>query len=623
MRFLKLSISALVLTFSFLPTQVFAGVNNFYFEDFTGDYYLSRDEVGISHLEVVENITVVFPNFEQNKGICRQIPFTNQDGTNLTLPNLNNDNIKVLRNGEIEPIYTLDKYDTYYAVCTGTDDYVLGTQVYTFEYKFERVITDFDDYQELYWDTNGNGAFQKFNNVTARVHFASEIDEAFDGGKWCYVGTYGENGAERCTISEIDDGWQFSAKELDRFENLTFDVEFRSGTFVVPEPEKNYALVWILVILTIGCGVCLIPFIKKFRRTSEKRRFYKGFFVKPEYQPQPEYTIAEMTTVYMDDKKKDSKIGVLLDMIVKKQIKIIKKSTKPKKWAIIVDKLADITEEGKILLKILNGGMAVEANEEVEIKQRSATASLASVGRSYFTNIKSCLKRDKLVSDKYQVDVRKAGLISIVVSMMIVAFFAMGIAVTLQDEVESSAPVGILVGKDYFVLIVVIIVLIAFVIGTLLNRVSKQYDIRTEKGLEMSRYMDGLKLYIKMAEADRLKMLQSIEGADTSPEGVVHLYEKLLPYAAVFGLEKSWMKEMEKYYEVEDVEEPEWRQSGISTTDVLMISHLMNRYANQSVSYNPGGGGISGGGGFSSGSSGGGGGGFSGGGGGGGGFSGR
>ena len=31
-----------------------------------------------------------------------------------------------------------------------------------------------------------------------------------------------------------------------------------------------------------------------------------------------------------------------------------------------------------------------------------------------------------------------------------------------------------------------------------------------------------------MAEAERLKVLQSVDGADTSPEGVVHLYEKLL-----------------------------------------------------------------------------------------------
>ena len=143
------------------------------------------------------------------------------------------------------------------------------------------------------------------------------------------------------------------------------------------------------------------------------------------------------------------------------------------------------------------------------------------------------------------------------------------------------------------------------------------------KGLEVSRYMDGLKLYIKMAEAERMKMLQSVEGADTSPEGVVHLYEKLLPYAAVFGLEKSWLKEMEKYYKVAEVEDSAWGRNDLSMSDVLIISNLATRYANQSVSFGSSGSGIAGGGSFSSGFSGGGGGGFSGGGGGGGGGGGR
>ena len=125
-----------------------------------------------------------------------------------------------------------------------------------------------------------------------------------------------------------------------------------------------------------------------------------------------------------------------------------------------------------------------------------------------------------------------------------------------------------------------------------------------------------------MAETERIKMLQSVDGADTSPEGVVHLYEKLLPYAAVFGLEKSWLKEMERYYQVADVEDSVLQENGLSLTDLAVISNMTSRIANQSVSYSSGSS-ISGGGSFSSGFSGGGGGGFSGGGGGGGGGGGR
>jgi uncharacterized membrane protein YgcG len=143
-----------------------------------------------------------------------------------------------------------------------------------------------------------------------------------------------------------------------------------------------------------------------------------------------------------------------------------------------------------------------------------------------------------------------------------------------------------------------------------------QYRERTLKGLEMSRYADGLKLYIKMAEADRLKFLQSVGTVDTTEEGIVKLNEKLLPYAALFGLEKSWMKELEKYYELHNMEAPDWYSTGLSYSAIRAISSVSHRPIDTSSS-----GGSSGGGSWSSSSSssGGGGGGFSGGGGGGGG----
>ena len=181
----------LVLVSALMPTGLAkASVQDFYFSDFIGDYYLSKDAEGVSHLKVVESVTAEFPQYNQNKGICRQIPFTNQNGANVTLSSLGRSDIKVTRNGVAEPIYSIEKENDYYNVCTGTDEYVLGTQVYTFEYEFQKVVTDFSDYQELYWDTNGNGSTQRFDQVTARVHFADE--DWWTGESWCYVGSYGD-----------------------------------------------------------------------------------------------------------------------------------------------------------------------------------------------------------------------------------------------------------------------------------------------------------------------------------------------------------------------------------------------------------------------------------------------
>ena len=113
-----------------------------------------------------------------------------------------------------------------------------------------------------------------------------------------------------------------------------------------------------------------------------------------------------------------------------------------------------------------------------------------------------------------------------------------------------------------------------------------------------------------MAEKDRLEFLQSVKGADTSDKGIVKLYEKLLPYACLFGVEKSWMEELNKYYDRIADYDPYWYYGdGYITGYMLgsMMSSVNSSISSGSMSSS------------SSSSSGGGGGGFSGGGGGGGG----
>ncbi|MBR3386346.1 DUF2207 domain-containing protein [Candidatus Saccharibacteria bacterium] len=597
-----------------------AGVNDFYFDDFTGDYYLTKDAEGVSHLKVKESVTAVFPEYKQNKGICRQIPFTNQGGENITLPSLTRANLTVTRNGAAEPIYSIEKSGNFYNVCTGTEEYVLGRQTYTFEYEFEKVVTQFDGYQELYWDTNGNGATQKFNSVTARVHFAKDVAAAYSGKTWCYVGAYGESGQDRCEISKLDDGVQYTAENLKAYENLTFDVELKDGSFVVPAPAKDYTLVWIMV----GAGILLVALIvafplRSYLKTKEKREYYKRYFVKPEYQPAREYTVAEMAEVYLG-KKKEPKVAVMLDMIVKKQLEIIKTGdSKRNGWKVKVLSLADMSDEGLTLLTILNNGVTPELNEEIEIKTRTATSRLVNLAAQYDKDLNAALVKDGLFESGKK-GLSSSGSATIVAIMIAVVFMIVVIPNVLSEAsniVSDVVSQNHMVGNRVFVPVMMGMVVVAMIVWSVLSRQSKRYAVRTMKGLEMSRYMDGLELYIRMAEADRLKFMQSVNGADTSPTGIVHLYEKLLPYAALLGLEESWMKELEKYYKLDERLEPDWYHRGIRMHDMYYMSTLASNTVRTSTTM------ASSGGSSSSSFSGGGGGGFSGGGGGGGGFSGR
>ena len=598
-----------------------AGVNDFHFSDFTGDYYLSKDDAGISHLKVVESVTAVFPDFDQNKGICRQIAFTNQNGKNVTLPNLTRANLKLTRNGVSEPIYSIEKEGGYYNVCTGTEEYLRGEQKYVFEYEFTKVVTEFNEngkeYQELYWDTNGSGSQQKFDKVTARLHF--EDLDAWTGESWCYVGKYGDKGEGRCKISKIDDGVVFSSENLARFENLTFDTELKPGSFVVPEPEKNYAYVWLIIALAALCVLWVAYKFWKYLKTSEKRNYYKGLFVKPEYQPNPKFRLTEMAEIYLG-KKKDAKVAMLLEMVVQKKIELIK-GEKKKEWSILVKE--DLDDEYGDLLAILNGGSKPAKGDTIEVKRHSATSKLVALKSAMNAKIVGALKKDGLVEDKYHVgDSTKRGfgniIASTIIAVPIIAMFGLFLLGLMSDWLNLDGTYGgEMVFAEYFYWVALALITVTVIISVFLNDRTQELAKHTMKGLEASRYMEGLELYIRMAEADRLKFLQSVDGADVSSKGIVKLYEKLLPYAAVFGLEESWLKEMKEYCEVNEIEEPNYLLTGIAASEITRHLHNAASYATTSTVMSSSGGGSS------SGFSGVGGGGFSGGGGGGGGFGGR
>lgn len=58
----------------------------------------------------------------------------------------------------------------------------------------------------------------------------------------------------------------------------------------------------------------------------------------------------------------------------------------------------------------------------------------------------------------------------------------------------------------------------------------------------------GIHDYVRLAEQERFRVLQSPEGALRNELEVLQLNEKLLPYAVLFGLEKQWMRELDLEY---------------------------------------------------------------------------
>jgi uncharacterized membrane protein YgcG len=132
----------------------------------------------------------------------------------------------------------------------------------------------------------------------------------------------------------------------------------------------------------------------------------------------------------------------------------------------------------------------------------------------------------------------------------------------------------------------------------------------TAKGAELKEHLDGLREFIRVAEADRLQMLQSVSGAErittSDTTAIVKIYEKLLPFAVIFGLEKEWAQEIAKYY---DTNPPDWYSGSTGFHVAAFSAGLASLSSSVSTSYSGSSGSSSSGGGGGGGSSGGGGGG--------------
>lgn len=627
---------------AFLPfSSVFAAssVNNFHFSEFTADYYLYKASDGTSRLRVEEKLVAEFPKNSVSHGITRVIPYTNQDGQNLTMESDEHLDLVVWHNGMKTTPYQIEPGNGYFTVYLGDPDhYVRNTQTYELEYEFRNVITEFTEdnktWQELYWDTNGNDWQQRFESVTVRVHLEDqEIKDNFDADNIsCYVGRYGAKGEDRCKIIHTEDGVEFRATNLGSRENLTFALEFQPGTFVLSKKLYDYRqvaalIVEIFVIIALG-----VLFIILFRQVSAKRKFYKNYFIKPEYTPPLGFTVAEMGENYLQKGRLGStKTATLLEMATSHKIELVEKSntsSKKQKWHIVVKSL-DLTAEQSVLLKILAGGnTSLYVGKEIPLKTHTADEHLAKLAGSFDVEVRDNLRSKKLL----EADPKKAAKKStkkssikstadeptpknpagfLILFACVWFFVNLFVCIFMIDDIPSYR---IIVGGSGLLAIEIGIAVLIFAVTIAVAVKLSPYYTHTEKGLEYSRYLDGLKLYIKMAEQDRLKLLQSVKGADTTHQGIVKLYERLLPYAALFKLEKSWLNEMAKYYEYADVAKPDW-YIGVGAFSVNSFAHAISSassHANTVIAHSS----ISN---SSSGFSGGGGGGFSGGGGGGGG----
>ena len=523
-----------------------------------------------------------------------------------------------------------------------------------------------EDYQELYLNVNGDGWPQRFDEITATLRFGDGVkpltfneyeeitsaeppaNSSTDLAAWCYPPS-----SVNCFITGDENALTFSAKTIPKRSSLTFSVEFAPNTIAVPDQKISYyflitSLV-ILALLTLFTFLCIRSWRKNAPVRTErkaKKAYYNSRFIAPQYAPLEDLSIAGAKDLYLGPENLKSEfVATLLELAVRGNISIIKNhpekeqksglskifSSNSDEWSIKINNL-DINDAEMKVLKLLNGSHEeLTVGQTINIKTHTANSYLASLVTNFATATRTQLRDHgflKTNDKKVKTDPASIAVVTIallvcclpllpfVFGFMLIPLLALtspdflttlstGIDELFNDMFDLGAT-QFLAGPLCIILSLATTIFIITLIITLATKKSR-FDRYTEKGLDASKYLDGLYLYIKMAEADRLKFLQSVDGADTSDQGIVKLYEKLLPYAALFGLEKSWMSELEKYYRLDDVEDPTWCNSIDAFSTGFVSGALASSISSSINSATPSASGGSGsGGGFSSGGGGGG-----------------
>ncbi len=562
------------------PAHAHAETTTPYISDFSVAYYLGRDDERRSTLKVVERITVEFP-LNRNKGIVREIPWV-YDGHSVGLQ-LDS----VTRGGQDEPIYRQSTQGDMMVLETGTDEYISGTQVFELRYRLRDVTRFFADTaaDELYWDTNGTGWRSSISRLSVTLTMDEGLRGALSGKTACYQGLYRQS--ESCDMEQTATGFALTATDLAPGENVTIAVGFDQGTFAAYEPtllERVMAVWAVVTAVTTVVGVVVLLWLSVRAYRALYRTAELGTIV-PEYIPPQNASVAASAAVLPAHHA--TLAAQLTDLAVRYYIQIIETRAKST-WRsaqydikVVRDSSTLRAEEQEILSDMFGRVPAVGDSLALKTLQHNNAASMrfADNDRKLRT-----LMRAQYGLTHVDEPTRR--------------WFGRASGVLLVLGLVTLAPMLLLVS------------LVAFVI-------SKSLWSLSDDGLALYRYLKGLELYIKVAEKDRLKMLQSPEGAakvplkDTSDTAqLVKLYERVLPYAILFRQEKEWSKRLGDYY-ASTGSSPDW-YSGKTAFNAAMFGSMMTNFSSSvsttSASSSSSGG--SSGGGFSGGGGGGGGGGF-------------
>ena len=571
-----------------------ADVSDFSYRSWDVAYEIDTDAEGRAVAQVTETLVAEFPDFDQNRGIVRGLP-EEYEGSSTQPANFSVTDAS----GAAVP-FEVEEEDGFVAVLTGDDRFVRGVQTYVISYTLQDVVLARDDEaaDEFYWDLVDFEHEQPIDRFAATISFGAGLADRVNGDARCYAGSAGST--NECEISAVEggDGYSITGVALGPQEGVTAAIGLEAGSVVQPASRlPNFALDTLPLFIGGGAlGAAGVAAGSAFRLRS-RRKTGRGTVVAQYNVPD---ALPPLIAGPIAGTAAKSSAAQIVHLAVRGAIRIEDGEPEkgvfgPKKSQPVL-RLVDPTRTSDPLddrtLRALfpeatPGDAFVLPENDEKFGQRMQKLEAAGVEAE---------KERGYVEKVHSPGARLWGWISIGLVVVLGVFTVAALATR-----ENALPA-------IFILMGVVALIAAFA------SIVKQ-RVYTPLGAETREYLLGVREFIEVAEADRLRMLQSHSGAERRSDGgvdVVHLYERLLPYAMIFGLEKEWTRVLQVTYEQQSGYVPLW-YAGIGAAGVSSFTDTISRFTgslSSSVSYTSSSSGGSTGGGFAGG---GGGGGFSGG----------
>ena len=534
-------------------------VENFRYSSWNVHYDIGLDANGRAQAQVTEEVQAEFPQTDQNRGIVRSLPLRYQSAP------ASPENIRVTDDAGQEVPFEVEDEDGFRSILVGDDSFVHGTQTYEISYTVDDVMHATDQADEFYWDLVPVDRQQPIDDVTAQITLDSTLRAAMTGNSSCYVGT--PDDTTPCSIETTGDGTlNVEQTQLHAGQGLTVAIGVEPGTVTQPPERQDNVLLDVVplllvgaaFILTAGGALAVAAMVRRYREDTG--------------QPSTQYGIPEgmnpLLARWVTGKGHNPIVATILDLAVHGVLRIEERQDdtgkKPKTEPVLrlidpelaTDPLETQLLEG--LFPDLTPGDTFTFPKDSKVFTKAAQKVVQDSG-------------DAAIERGYQRKVRHrgaavAGWISPIFLIPAVVLLIMGAS---RDNTVMTV-ISVCLGLVSLMLMFICVVK---------HRVLTPYGAAQRSQLERMRQM------IDASETQRLDMLQSFTHASRRPaesdvaSQTIQLYDRLLPYAVLFGNEQDWSEVLSDTYHQYHMPAPIWYPAllhhgsdGLSPLNSMLIS---------------------------------------------------